>query len=269
MARRLSILAGSGPLVDHLIAAACAAGDDVQVIAFSPRTVAEGVTVLPGDIAQPQQALQAIAMFRSTHVVLGGAISLGDRQREGLAQLAGGSGATQGDAALSGLVVTIEKLTGAKVLGAHEIAADLLAPTGLFAGPAIDTAAPHLKAALDAARTIGRLDLGQAVVLSGARVVAAEDVGGTDELLARVGRHRELGRLGDGSATLVLAKAAKPQQPLHVDMPAIGADTVREAARAGVRIIAVEAGKTLVLDRAGLVAAAEAAGVSVVGLTDG
>jgi hypothetical protein len=270
MARRLTVLAGAGPLVDHVVDAALAAGDTVQVVGFTPRTAIGGVALTQGDSADPAGVVRAIAAFASTHVTMAGAITLGDRQRETLASFAsGGQAVSAGDAALSGLAETIQRLSGAMVIGAHEVAADLLAPVGRVAGPALAEAQlGSARLALSAAREIGRLDLGQAVVMAGARVVAAEDVGGTDELIARVAEHRRLGRIGDGSAVLILAKAAKPQQPLYVDLPAIGARTVAGAAVAGIAAIVVEAGKSLVLQRAELASEADRLGISVIGLGD-
>lgn len=267
MARRLSVLAGSGALVSHVVDAALAAGDAVQVVAFAPQPQREGVLMARGDLADPTGAMAAIAAFGTTHVVLAGALTISDRHREGLAGLAGAAATSLGDAGLSGVTVAIEKFTGARVVGVHEIAADLLAGAGHLAGPqATEAQLAVARLALGAAREIGRLDLGQAAVAAGSRVVAAEDVGGTDELLARVAAHRAAGRVGDGTGPIVLAKAAKPQQPLHVDLPAIGPDTITGAARAGIGLIAVEAGRALVLERAALLAAAEALGVAVVGL---
>ena len=268
MPRRLSVLAGSGALVSHVVEAAVAAGDSVQVIGFTPQPDRAGVDLAAGDLTNPTGTIASIVGFKTTHVVLAGGLTISDRDRESIAGFAGeASGAAQGDAALSGVTAAIEQFSGAKVIGVHEVAADILAQPGRIAGP--EVTGPQIavaKLGLAAAQEIGRLDLGQAVVVAGRRVVAAEDVGGTDELLARVAAHRAAGRIGDGTGPLVLAKAAKPQQPLYVDLPAIGPDTVTAAARAGVRLIAVEAGKSLVLDRAALVAAAEAYGVSVIGL---
>lgn len=268
MARRLSVLAGSGALVSHVIGAALAAGDAVQVVAFAPQPERAGVALIEGDLTNPTNAIAAIAAFGTTHVVLAGALTISDRSREALAGFAGNGATTSlGDAGLSGVTVAIEKFTGARVIGVHEIAVDLLAGAGHLAGPEADDAQlAAARLALGAAREIGRLDLGQAVVVAGSRIVAVEDVGGTDELLERIAAHRDAGRIGDGSGPMVLAKAAKPQQPLHVDLPAIGPDTIAGAARAGIALIAIEAGKSLVLDRAALLAAAEAQGVSVIGL---
>jgi DUF1009 family protein len=269
MPRRLSVLAGSGALVSHVVSAALASGDTVQVVGFAPQPERPGALLIAADLANPAGAIAAIAAFGTTHVVLAGGLTISDRQREGLAGFANSSpGAAQGDAALSSVTAAIEKFTGAKVIGVHEVAADLLAAVGNVAGPAptdAELAAAHQ--GLLAAREIGRLDLGQAVVLAGRRVVAAEDVGGTDELLARVAAHRAAGRIGDGIGPLLLAKAAKPQQPLYVDLPAIGPDTVTNAAAAGIGVIVVEAGKSLVVDRPALAAAADRHGIAVIGLS--
>jgi DUF1009 family protein len=98
--------------------------------------------------------------------------------------------------------------------------------------------------------------------------VAAEDVAGTDDLLARTARYRAAGLIGDAAETpLVLAKACKPQQPLFVDLPAIGPETIRGASNAGMSLIALEAGRTLLLERRRLVDAANAAGIAIIGLT--
>lgn len=268
MPRRLSVLAGSGALVSHVVAAALAAGDAVQVVGFVPQPERPGASLVAADLSNPADAIAAIAAFATTHVVLAGGLTISDGQRESLAGFAGNSsGASQGDAALSSVTAAIEKFSGAKVIGVHEVAADVLAATGSIAGRAATEA--ELVAArqgLIAAREIGRLDLGQAVVVAGRRIAAAEDVGGTDELLARVAAHRAAGRIGDGIGPLVLAKAAKPQQPLYVDLPAIGPDTVEGAAAAGISVIAVEAGKSLVLDRVALVAAAHRHDIAVIGL---
>lgn len=268
MPRRLSVLAGSGALVSHVVEAALSAGDVVQVVGFVPQPERHGASLVAGNLANPAAAIAAVAAFKTTHVILAGGLMISDRDRESLAGFSGGAtGAAQGDAALSSVTAAIEKLTGAKVIGVHEVAADLLAASGSIAGRSLSdaelTAARH---GLTAAREIGRLDLGQAVVVAGRRIVAAEDVGGTDELLARVAAHRAAGRIGDGSGPLVLAKAAKPQQPLYVDLPAIGPDTVTRAAAAGITAIAIEAGKSLVLDRPALTAAAAAHGIAVAGL---
>jgi DUF1009 family protein len=159
-------------------------------------------------------------------------------------------------------------LAGVRVIGAHDVVADLLAPEGHIAGPrAHSELLAYGKRGLNAARAIGRIDLGQSIVVSGPRPVAAEDAGGTDALLERVARLREAGMIGDGAAPLILVKAMKPSQPKFVDLPAIGPETITNAAAGGIAAIVVEAGRSLVLERSEVTQRASSLGVSVVGLS--
>lgn len=265
MSRALAILAGTGSLVGEVVAAALAAGDHVRVFALTPQGPIPGVETVSADPRDPERLLADVAAFGASHVVMAGGLTLTDQMREGLGRLTGAP--ALGDAALSQYARTLIARSGAQLIGVHEVSETLLAATGHIAGPPVTDATLAVAAfALGVAREIGRLDLGQAVVVSGSRVVAAEDVAGTDELMRRVGRYREQGLLGGGASTLLLAKAKKPQQPMHVDLPAVGVDTVRTAAESGISVIALEAWRTLVLGRTLLVEAAHAHGVSVIGL---
>lgn len=271
MARRLAVLAGSGDLVGQVVEAALRAGDKVQVLALGERAPLPGVKQVRGDVSQPLGIVWSVRSFRATHLVMAGGIHLSDRQREGLARFVSGeSGAgapAQGDAAMSGLGTALRRITGAELIGVHDVAPELVAGSGLIAGPQPEPAALAAgRLGMSAAQTIGRLDLGQAVVVSGGRVVAAEDVGGTDELLRRVAGYRDAELIGDGQGPLVLAKASKPQQPAYIDLPAIGPDTIRNAAAAGIALIAVEPLRTLLIDRPRLLAAAAAAGITIYGM---
>jgi DUF1009 family protein len=152
-------------------------------------------------------------------------------------------------------------------MGVHEIAPELVAPEGLLAGPEpTELQRDAAVYALSLARKTGALDLGQAVVVAGRRAIAAEDIGGTDALLKRVQGFRQLGLAADGASPLVLAKCAKPDQPMYVDLPAIGPVTIARARRAGIGVIVVEAGATILIERGKLVAAANAAGITLLAL---
>lgn len=268
MSRRLAVIAGAGALAPEVIRAALAAGDTVRALTLTPLALPSGAEQQPVSIEHPVALFEAVRSFGASHLVLAGAVTLTDADRLRLVAALGGEGRPIGDAALSQLALRLQELTGATLIGAHQIVPDLLAGVGRLAGPIAN--APQLasaRLALRAARQVGALDLGQAAVVAGARVVAAEDVAGTDDLLARVARYRAAGLIGNSAETpVVLAKACKPQQPLFVDLPAIGPDTVAGAARAGIVVIAVETGKTLLLERERLIAAAEELGISVIGL---
>jgi len=272
---RLSIFAGSGALVPHAVDAALAAGYKVQVLALSPRPDIDRVKVVAADIGNPLGIIWSLKIFRTTHIVLAGGIQLPDKAREALIKFANGqdnsdgpaSTAPVGDAALSAIGSVLKKMTGADLIGVHELSPDLLAPEGAIAGQAL--AAEDLASAqfaLRIARGIGALDIGQAAVVSGQRVAAVEDIGGTDALIARAGELKRQGLVGDAGSTLILAKAIKPQQPAFADLPAIGPDTVRNCAAAGIGTIIVEAGKSLLLQRDQIEAEAARLGIAVIGL---
>lgn len=110
------------------------------------------------------------------------------------------------------------------------------------------------------AREMGRLDVGQSVVVKKQSVLAVEAVEGTDENIRRGGRLGESG--------VVVVKVAKPGQDMRFDVPVVGPDTVRAMAEVKARVLAIEAGQTLVIDRAEMAAAAEAAGITVLALSD-
>ena len=113
---------------------------------------------------------------------------------------------------------------------------------------------------LEIARSVGNLDVGQAVVVQQSLVLGVEAIEGTDALLERCG---ELKRSGPGG---VLVKIRKARQDRRIDLPTIGVATVQMAAAAGLRGIAVEAGATLLVNREAVVAAADKARLFLVGL---
>jgi len=111
------------------------------------------------------------------------------------------------------------------------------------------------------AREIGRLDIGQCVVVKERMIVAVEAVEGTDQAIRRGG---ELAGAG-----AVVVKRCKPQQDLRFDLPAVGPRTIETMVAVKASVLAVEAGKSVMLDRADLIRRADDAGIAVVGLTEG
>jgi UDP-2,3-diacylglucosamine hydrolase len=270
MIRRLTLIAGSGALPPLVCASALRAGAAVQIIDLIGRGDLNGEAVLHVPVSQAQAISEAILDFRSTHLVAAGGVMISDGDRKAIASALGLPGQLArplGDIALALAFLAHFRLAGVRVIGAHEVVADLLAPDGQFAGPPTTSALmAYGYRGLSAARAIGRLDLGQAIVMSGSRPVAAEDAEGTDALLSRVARLREAGRIGDGTAPLILAKAMKPRQPKFLDLPTIGPETITKAAAAGIAAIVVEAQRCLVLDRSEVSERASSLGISVLGL---
>ena len=110
---------------------------------------------------------------------------------------------------------------------------------------------------IDAIRAMSSQDIGQLVVVREGVMVAVEAVEGTDRTIARGG---ELG--GKGS---VVVKFAKPTQDMRFDVPTIGERTIQSLVKAKARVLALEAGRCLVLDEEKVVAAANRAGIAIVG----
>lgn len=268
MPERLSLIAGSGALVSEVIEAALDRGYEVQVLTLRPRAGLHGLQAVPFRLSDPQSAVTAIRSFGSTMIAMAGGLQLGDVAREGFGRFFGApKAASLGDSSLSALAARLTDMTGARMVGVHEIVPNLLAPAGLIGGPEPDEELREAAVfALGLARKAGTLDLGQAVVAAGRRAIAVEDIGGTDALLRRVGRYRFFRLVTGGSSPLVLAKAAKPGQPHFIDLPAIGPVTVARARRAGIRMIVVQAGATILIERQRLAAAARAAGIPIMGL---
>jgi UDP-2,3-diacylglucosamine hydrolase len=106
------------------------------------------------------------------------------------------------------------------------------------------------------AREIARLDIGQTVIVKNGTVVAVEAFEGTNDAIRRGGA---LAREGS-----VMIKVAKPNQDMRFDVPVIGVETVRIAKEAKLRVIAVEAGKTLLLERDAIVHLADRSKISIV-----
>lgn len=201
-----------------------------------------GEVVICGAVNRPD--------FSAIRVDLGAVLSL----PKILSLMVGGD-----DTVLKNVVRFLED-RGYKVLGAHQIAPELVGGKGSLGRfkPNGDAEADIAKG-VEASLALGRLDIGQAVVAISGRVIAVEGIEGTDELLQRVADLRKRGRLKAAHRSGVLVKAAKPQQDLRVDLPTIGPRTVEMAVAAGLAGVAVEAGRVMIVDRPATIAAADAA----------
>ena len=133
-----------------------------------------------------------------------------------------------------------------------------VATSGLIAGPKLSRREEEDVAfGWGIAKEVSRLDIGQTVIVKNGTVLAVEAFEGTNETLRRGGI---LGRKG-----AIMVKVAKPTQDMRFDIPVIGVETVRIAAEVGVRVIAVESGKTLLLERESVIELAGRSNISIVG----
>src|SRR5262245_42862884 len=112
----------------------------------------------------------------------------------------------------------------------------------------------------EVAQALARMDLGQTAVVKDRAAVALEAMEGTDDVIRRAGRIA-----GPGC---VVVKVAKPKQDMRFDVPVVGPGTVEAMREARASVLAVDAGRTLLLDRAAFASAADAAGIAVWGMSE-
>lgn len=108
------------------------------------------------------------------------------------------------------------------------------------------------------AKEMGRLDIGQSVAVKEREVIAVEAIEGTDDMIRRAG---SLCRRGGWT----LVKVAKPNQDMRFDVPTVGVNTIENMHAHGARMLVVEAGRTLMVDRPQVIAAADRLGIVIVG----
>lgn len=266
----LGILAGGGRLPGQVAAAAQAAGRSVFIVGLEGFADAAVLAPWPHEVLRIGAVGRILTALRSHachDLVLVGPVrrpSLLDLRpdAEGARMLTRiGRAAFAGDDGLLAAVVKVLGEEGFRVVGAHEILAEALGPPGLLSQTAPDAMAmSDIRRGISVARALGAVDVGQGCVVQQGIVLAVEAAEGTDAMLARC---TPLARPGPGG---VLVKLVKPGQDRRADLPTIGPDTIRAAARAGLRGVAFEAGGTILAERQAAIDVADTAGVFLLGL---
>jgi DUF1009 family protein len=160
--------------------------------------------------------------------------------------------------ALISAVAEVMKDHGIELLDSTAFLAPLLARPGRLAGhPLSDDERANLEFGYRMADAVAGLDIGQTIVVKDMAVVAVEAMEGTDAVIERAGRLA-------GPGTRVV-KVAKPAQDMRFDVPVVGLPTIEVMRAAGATVLSVDAGKTLMFDLADLTAAADRAGIAIVG----
>ncbi len=276
VSNRLAVIAGGGLLPRYVAEAARARGEDPYIISLIRESADDWTDfdhkiLSVGDYAGISRTLRDVGIGR---VVLSGWVRRRPEWRDihapfrALLQMPAvvRTLLKGGDDAVLRMVIRLLEADGMRVVGAHEIVPDLLGTEGPIGALRPDAAAEaDIAAAKAAALALGDLDVGQGAVAVGGRVVALEGAEGTDWMLERVTKLRAAGRIS-ARRKGVLVKLCKPTQDLRADLPSIGMDTLHRAKAAGLAGIAVEAGRSLVLERSKLVAEADAAGLFIVGI---
>ncbi len=150
---------------------------------------------------------------------------------------------------------------GVTLAAATDYAPELLVNEGHLGGPKLTwSQRKDVQFGWQLAKQMGQLDVGQSVAVKGRAVLAVEAVEGTDQCIQRAGQ-----LCASGGFTVV--KVAKPQQDMRFDVPTIGIGTLETLSAAGASVLAIEADKTIVVDRAEVTAAARRLKICVVAIS--
>ena len=273
---RLAIIAGGGQLPHHVAAAAAAAGEKPFVIALENEadddwSGFDHVRLGAGNFARLRALFKDKTIDR---VVMSGSVSkrpdISDLRPTWrtfaklpsiLKKIASG-----GDNSVLTMVIDLIEAENVRVVAVQDIVPGLIArpgPVGQISPTKQDL--QSIEAAMQAAVMLGKLDIGQGAVAVGGRVVALEGPEGTDAMLNRVKELRQAGRIS-ASRKGVLVKLCKPQQDLRVDLPSIGLSTLKNAKAAGLAGIALEAGRSIVMEEQAIRQFADDEGLFVTGL---
>lgn len=270
--KKLGIIAGGGYIPRMLIEYCKAVGRDYFVLAIDGNAEKDVVDGTPHQWIRIGQAGTGFKRFHDEKVEE--VIMIGTIKRPSFFDLVPdmrttaffakvGAKALGDDGILRALVKEIES-EGMTVKGIHEVMHDLLVKKGVLGKVKPNKQAmADIKRGIEVALGLGRLDVGQAVVVQQGLVLAVEGIEGTDELLRRT---KDYKRKGEGG---VLVKLRKPQQDMRIDLPTIGVQTVKRAKESGLSGIAVHAGNGLIVDEAEVIKQANKEGMFVIGVDPG
>ena len=268
---KLGLIAGNGRFPFLVLDAARGAGHDVTVIALREETFP--------DLAAAAARAPAAPVHWISLGQLGRCISLLKDAGVEKAVMAGQVKHTRlfadivPDVTLLGVLLRLKaKNTDAVISGVADVlreqGIDLIDSTAflssLLARPGVLTArAPNEEQQADldfgyrVADTVAGLDIGQTIAVKSSAVVAVEAMEGTDAVIARAGQ-----LAGSG---VRIVKVAKPNQDMRFDVPVIGVSTIEAMSAVGADVLSIDAGKTLIIDGAAVIMAADEAGICVVG----
>jgi DUF1009 family protein len=269
MLPKLGILAGGGQLPLNIVEACRIAGREFFVVALEGCAQPGAFSDVPhawSSIGAVGKMFQLMRSNGVVEIVLAGAVkrpSLSEIRPdlEGALLMAKFAARALGDDGVLAIVVREIESRGFRVVGAHDVMKDITTPLGQCGRIGTDPDAERdIDRGLIVARALGTVDVGQAVIVQQGIVLGVESVEGTDALIKRSGDVRRSGVGG------VLVKISKPNQERRADLPTIGPQTVQNAAAAGLRGIALEAGNSIIVERESTIAVADELKLFVVGV---
>lgn len=268
--KRIGLIAGSGQFPLIFARKAREKGYAVYAVAHLKETDPQLETLVAGiewiHLGQVKRILKFFKGFQVTEAAMLGAIQktrmFTDVRPDAKAlALISGMRHTHDDGLLRAFAALLER-EGIRIASSTLLLPELLAPPGCWT-----RRKPSREESVDVelgwrlAKEIGRLDIGQCIVLAAGSVLAVEAIDGTDATICRGAR------LGKGRAVVV--KVCKPTQDDRFDMPAVGVQTIRTMAETDARVLVIEAGRAVVFDRQEMIDLADRAGICIVAKREG
>jgi UDP-2,3-diacylglucosamine hydrolase len=175
-----------------------------------------------------------------------------------------------GDNKLLSGIAGVAESGGLRVVGVKDVAPEVFAPEGVLGRQQpSERDRADIARALEVIAALGPFDVGQSAIVANNNVLAVEAAEGTDNMLTRIAELRRIGRVTATPGIGVLVKAPKPGQDHRFDLPSIGPRTIENVARAGLAGLAVAAGSTMIAEADQVTAAADRAGIFLVGVRQG
>jgi len=266
----IGLIAGNGTFPLLVLDAARALGHHVTVVAIKEETGADlveraathGATLHSVSLGQLGRCIELLQQAGCTQAVMAGQVKHAKLFANitpdwTLLQVLMRLRAKSTDALISA-IADVMRGKGIELLDSTAFLQPLLAREGHIAGPPPgETAHADLAFGYRMADAIAGLDIGQTIVVKDQAVVAVEAMEGTDETIRRAGRIA-----GQGACVI---KVAKPKQDMRFDVPVVGLATIAVLQEAGIGLLSIDAGRTLVLDGHAVAEAADAARVTIVG----
>jgi hypothetical protein len=266
--QRLGLIAGNGRFPLLFVQAAQAQGVEIVAVAHEGETLPDIATLLPhvtwvrvGELGKIIDTFHQAGITQA--VMVGGiykvsALTHVQPDARGLAFISR-LPSLQDDVILREVARELES-EGIAVVASTLFLSSLLPQEGVLTTRCPDAQQwADIRLGFAVAQDIGRWDIGQSVVVKRGTVLAVEGVEGTNATIRRGGTF--------GGPGTVVVKASKPQQDLRFDIPAVGPDTVAVMQEVGAAVLAVEAGKTLMIDKLQMLREAERYDLCIVAIT--
>jgi UDP-2,3-diacylglucosamine hydrolase len=267
---RFAIIAGNGRFPFLVLEAARERGIDPLVVAIKeeafPDLAQSAREIAWLSLGEVSKLLELLTTRGVTKVILAGQVKhvqlFSSIKPDGVVQRVLKGMQRRNTDALIGAFVRMLEARGVKVVDSTLFLGPLLATAGSLTQRSPD---PSERADVaygrEIAKKIAGLDIGQTLVVADRACVAIEAMEGTDATIERAAA------LSNGRR-LVIVKVSKPKQDMRFDVPVVGVKTIRVMSRSNARVLAVDAGRTLLFEREQLIAEANHAGIAVVGMKD-